>query len=98
MKATLAAASRGMTHSSYKVPFSLWMRFLLFSCRGQNTNRINMSIKLFGAASSWNTLRARHALLEKGVTVEEVTLNLSAQDQKVTYQPSYLEELGVQQN
>jgi glutathione S-transferase len=42
-----------------------------------------MSLKLYGAVSSWNTLRARHALLEKGITVEEITLNLSDQLQKV---------------
>jgi hypothetical protein len=52
-----------------------------------------MSIKLYGAVTSWNTLRARHALLENGITVEEVTLNLSAQDQKVSVRPSLLMEI-----
>jgi hypothetical protein len=42
-----------------------------------------MAVQLYGATSSWNTLRARHALLEKGITVEEIALNLSAQVQKV---------------
>jgi hypothetical protein len=43
-----------------------------------------MALRLIGAPTSWNTLRARHVLFEKGLhNVELVDLSVPNGDQKV---------------
>lgn len=43
-----------------------------------------MVLRLIGAPTSWNTLRARHVLFEKGLhDVELVDLSVANGDQKV---------------
>ncbi|CAI7618853.1 unnamed protein product [Penicillium pancosmium] len=43
-----------------------------------------MVLQLIGAATSWNTLRARHVLFEKGIhDVELIDINVANGDQKV---------------
>jgi hypothetical protein len=44
----------------------------------------NMVLQLIGAATSWNTLRARHVLFEKGIhDVELIDISVANGDQKV---------------
>lgn len=55
-----------------------------------------MVFKLIGAPTSWNSLRARHILFEKGLEdeVEQVDLNVANGDQKVCSATYYTEERG----
>lgn len=58
--------------------FQLFPRYLLFIISNK------MVLQLVGAPTSWNTLRARHVLFEKGLyDIELVYLDLANGDHKV---------------